>query len=161
MAVTIRSAQLSDLDAVMAVEQAAHSHPWPVSVMQRYLEKDDVCWVVQDQQQVCAHAVVQVIAGEAELLTIAVDPACQGRGFGQQLLQHVLDRAVTARAEQIFLEVRESNIAAITLYEKNGFCEVGRRPNYYPVKAIHSVNNPPGARSTREDALLFALPLVE
>ncbi|UTW48716.1 ribosomal protein S18-alanine N-acetyltransferase [Bacterioplanoides sp. SCSIO 12839] len=144
----IRAAQQSDLEAIMQVEQAAHSHPWAASIMQRYLEKPDVCWVLEYQQRVVAHAVVSVIADQAELLTIAVHPDYQGQGFGKQMAQQVIAVANAASAEQLFLEVRESNASAIALYELLGFCETGRRRNYYPTSG------------GREDALLFALPLL-
>lgn len=132
----------------MQVEQAAHSHPWAASIMQRYLAKPNVCWVLEYQQRVVAHAVVSVIADQAELLTIAVHPDYQGQGFGKQMAQQVIEVASAAAAEQLFLEVRESNSAAIALYEYLGFCETGRRRGYYPTA------------TGREDALLFALPLL-
>lgn len=149
----IRAALRSDLEAIMRVEGAAHSHPWAASIMQRYLEKPDVCWVWLEQETVLAHAVVSVVAGEAELLTIAVHPDAQGRGLGQQMLNKVITCAQDQNAEQIFLEVRESNSAAISLYENAGFCQVGQRNNYYPII------DKQGKTCGREAALLYCLPL--
>ncbi|MCH2041180.1 MAG: ribosomal protein S18-alanine N-acetyltransferase [Saccharospirillaceae bacterium] len=149
----IRPALRSDLDAIMRVEQAAHSHPWAASIMQRYLEKPDTCWVCEEAGVIQAHSVVSAIAGEAELLTIAVHPDMQGRGLGSKMLNQVIAQAQRHQAEQIFLEVRESNHVGIALYEKAGFCELGRRTNYYPVF------DESGKSSGREDALLLGLPL--
>jgi len=149
----IRLALRSDLDAIMRVEQAAHSHPWAASIMQRYLEKPDTCWVWEEQGVIQAHSVVSAVAGEAELLTIAVHPEMQGKGLGRKMLGQVIEQAQRHQAEQIFLEVRESNSAAIALYENSGFCELGRRNNYYP---LFDEN---GKSCGREDALLYGLPL--
>ena len=71
------------------------------------------------------------IAGEAEVLTIAVDPALRRQGLGRTLLQAGLALAVQAGAGAAFLEVEVGNAAAIGLYERAGFIEVGRRRGYY------------------------------
>ena len=149
----IRQALRSDLDAIMRVEQAAHSHPWAASIMQRYLEKPDTCWGWEEAGVIQAHSVVSAVAGEAELLTIAVHPDMQGQGLGRKMLDQVIEQAQRHQAEQIFLEVRESNTTAIALYEHSGFCELGRRTNYYPLF------DESGKSCGREDALLYGLPL--
>ena len=149
----IRRALRSDLDAIMRVEQAAHSHPWAASIMQRYLEKPDTCWVWEEAGIIQAHSVVSAVAGEAELLTIAVHPDMQGQGLGQKMLDQVIEQAQRHQAEQVFLEVRESNHSAIALYERAGFCQLGQRNNYYPII------DEQGKNTGREHALLYCLPL--
>ena len=67
---------------------------------------------------------------EAEIHTIGVDPAHQGRGIGRALLRGLLAAADTLHAT-VFLEVRTDNDAARTLYETEGFVVVGLRRNYY------------------------------
>ena len=69
--------------------------------------------------------------GEAEILTIAVHPSWQGRGIGRSLMDAVLRELYARRAEALFLEVNEDNEAALALYRRLGFDEVGRRDNYY------------------------------
>jgi ribosomal-protein-alanine N-acetyltransferase len=68
---------------------------------------------------------------EVEILDVAVPADCRRRGFGLGLLQAFVAFAGGRGVRQIFLEVRESNEAAIGLYRKGGFSPVGRRPNYY------------------------------
>lgn len=68
---------------------------------------------------------------EAEIQTIAVARAAQGRGIGRELLQHCLAEADRRGLPRMLLEVEADNTAAITLYERHGFTVVGRRPNYY------------------------------
>lgn len=87
-------------------------------------------------------ALFQVIAPEAELLTLAIDPPAQGRGLGRIALETAIVLAAERGAETMFLEVAEDNAPARTLYEKLGFAETGRRRGYYaragaaPVDAI-------------------------
>jgi len=68
---------------------------------------------------------------EVELLLIAVTPDQRGNGMGRALLQMACEDARLRGAEEIFLEVRENNDAALALYRQSGFLEIGRRPNYY------------------------------
>lgn len=76
-------------------------------------------------------AVVRVVAGEAELLTIAVRPAVQGQGMGKSLLEQAFVESRAAGAGVMFLEVAQDNHAARGLYEGSGFREVGIRKDYY------------------------------
>lgn len=71
------------------------------------------------------------IAGEAEVLTIAVHPAWQGRGIGRLLMDALLRELYARRATELFLEVDEGNAPALRLYERLGFREVGKREAYY------------------------------
>jgi len=76
-------------------------------------------------------ALLQVAAGEAEVLTIAVAPGARRRGLGGRLLSQALERAAAMGAGVAFLEVAEGNRAARALYARAGFAEVGRRRGYY------------------------------
>ena len=74
----------------------------------------------------------RAIAGEAEILTVAVDPAARRRGWGAALVEMAAGVAKEAGAFELFLEVAADNIAAIKLYEGTGFDRVGLRKGYYP-----------------------------
>jgi ribosomal-protein-alanine N-acetyltransferase len=76
----------------------------------------------------------RAIAGEAEIVTIAVNPAHQRAGLGAALLRGALETAREAGAEAVFLEVAENNNPAYQLYTRHGFIKIGRRPNYYRQK---------------------------
>jgi [ribosomal protein S18]-alanine N-acetyltransferase len=73
----------------------------------------------------------RVVAGEAELLLVAVDPHLRQRGIGRLLVEQVADDVRRYGASAMFLEVRENNVAARELYRSLGFVDVGRRANYY------------------------------
>lgn len=73
----------------------------------------------------------RAVAGEAELLTIAVIPSAQGRGIGSSLIDLFFDAARQRDSDQAFLEVAANNPAAIHLYLKKGFQQTGQRLGYY------------------------------
>ncbi|PTS91126.1 MULTISPECIES: GNAT family N-acetyltransferase [unclassified Caulobacter] len=72
------------------------------------------------------------IAGEAEILTLGVDPAARRRGWGAALVEMAAGLATETGAEAMFLEVAADNLAAIGLYAATGFARVGVRMGYYP-----------------------------
>lgn len=87
----------------------------------------------------------RALAGEAEILTLAVAPSARRRGLATRLVAGFLDRAARAGATRAFLEVAAGNGPARALYTRAGFTETGRRPRYY--------RHPDGSRS---DALVLA-----
>ena len=95
-------------------------------------------------------ALGRVTLDEAELLTIAVDPAARGRGLGRQLLGDLLARLAAGGATSVFLEVAEDNAPARALYAATGFAPVGRRRGYY---------HHPDGRAV--DALVLRRPLAK
>ena len=91
----------------------------------------------------------RVVAGEAELLTIAVHPDQRRAGLGRALVEAFLTEAVARGGESAFLEVAEGNTAARALYAACGFAPAGRRRSYY--------HRPDG---TSEDALILVRSLI-
>ena len=82
-------------------------------------------------QSIVGFAIARIAVDECELLTLGVAPECRAIGFGAQLLQATMKRAVIEKAKWIFLEVSEDNMAALRLYRSHGFIKVGNRPQYY------------------------------
>ena len=87
-----------------------------------------------------------VAALEAQILNLSVVPEARRQGLGRELLRYFIDDARWLHAGQIFLEVRTSNVAAIALYEAEGFAPVARRLGYYPGAGVEAL---------REDALVM------
>ena len=83
-------------------------------------------WLAEDEGFILYRA----IAGEAEILTLAVAPDARRRGVARALVETAMAAAAAAGTTSAFLEVAESNAAAIALYQSAGFAEVGRRPGY-------------------------------
>jgi ribosomal-protein-alanine N-acetyltransferase len=75
----------------------------------------------------------RLVEDEAEILSVAVANARRGRGLARSLLNLHMRRLAGMGARAIFLEVDEHNAPAIRLYDRAGFHEISRRPNYYPV----------------------------
>ena len=84
---------------------------------------------------------------EAEIIKLAVAPAWRRLGIGSKLISHMLDYLAATTIEEIFLDVRENNLAAQALYKRMGFAAVGRRPAYYQdngeAAVIMSLKMPP------------------
>lgn len=86
-----------------------------------------------------AFALGRVIGPEAELLTLATDPAARRRGLARDLMANFETEARARGAESLFLEVAEDNIAARALYAACGYCQTGRRPRYYTCAGVAPV----------------------
>ncbi|OEE85691.1 ribosomal-protein-alanine N-acetyltransferase [Enterovibrio norvegicus FF-162] len=123
------------LDAVVSIERAAHSHPWAESLLRKPPTKFGCNRVLVMNDDVVGYFFAQCVAGEASLLNIAIAPMYQGKGFGKELLSGFLACMRKMDAQEAWLEVRESNQAAIKLYEALEFNEFDRRYGYYPTKA--------------------------
>jgi len=120
----IRPATPADLPAIGAIQSAsAEAAQW---LTDSYLEND--CQVAESKGRVVGFLVTRATApDEGEILNIAVEPSFRRAGIGRILMETLLagDRRIW------FLEVRESNDAAINLYKTLGFLPTGRRENYY------------------------------
>lgn len=133
-----------DLPGIMSVEQAAYEFPWGETVFRDCLRVGYCCWILECDNELVAHGIMSVAAGESHILNLCVHPEMQNAGLGKEMLSHLLDIARQHRAEIVFLEVRPSNKVAQKLYSNAGFDEVGIRSAYYP------------AEDGREDALIMA-----
>ncbi len=122
----------ADVDAVVALESEAFSTPWSAETFRTLLERPGAELLVLDHAgDIVAYAVVWCILDQGELANIAVRTDRRGEGHGRHLLGAVLARATERGVHTLFLEVRESNRAARTLYADVGFEVIGRRKGYY------------------------------
>ncbi len=127
---TVRSLGYSDLPQVIAIERRAFASPWSLSMFVLELSKPSgVCLAAVEGKRVLGYLVCARYADVWHLMNIAVDPVLRRQGIATALLERMLDRA--GRDEAFTLEVRPSNSAAITLYEKFGFRSAGMRRRYY------------------------------
>ena len=104
-----------------------HPRPWNADEFAAVLGSP-LCFVLM---QPGGFLIGRVVAGEAEVLTLAVDPAARRLGIGRALMQGFLAAATGRGATRAFLEVAADNGAALALYHKAGFAEVGVRRGYY------------------------------
>lgn len=121
-----------DLSWVVENERELHAFPWSEGNFADSLRAGYNCWVMRDEAEPVAYAVMLTVIDEAHLLNISVARTVQRRGIGGKLLEYLSSEAQRAGAIQFFLEVRPSNTAALALYERHGFVAIGRRKGYYP-----------------------------
>ncbi|HEY6529698.1 MAG TPA: ribosomal protein S18-alanine N-acetyltransferase [Cellvibrionaceae bacterium] len=122
---------LSQLDAINQLEQTSSRHPWSRSNLESSLCNSHRGLGLILGDQLIAHAFISLASVEAELLLITVAKAYQGRGLGGLFLTTIIEQ-LEGQAEDLFLEVRPSNQAAVGLYETLGFNQLGVRKGYYP-----------------------------
>ncbi len=128
----LRPMRESDVDAVMEVETSAYPYPWTAGIFHDCLRVGYCCWVCVLDRKIIGHGVMSVVAGECHILNVCLHPNFQDRGLGRKLVNRLLSIARQRQADTAFLEVRESNLAALALYRSMGFHEVGIRRGYYP-----------------------------
>ena len=144
-ALNIRAMEMTDIDAVLAVEEASFITPWSRSAFVAEVEDNDLaCYLVAEAGgKVVGYAGMWVILDEAHVTNVAMLPACRGQGLGMRLMNALCRIAKALGAVRMTLEVRPSNHAAQRLYGKLGFEVRGIRPGYYT--------------DTREDAVIMWL----
>ncbi|WP_157981293.1 ribosomal protein S18-alanine N-acetyltransferase [Aliidiomarina sanyensis] len=120
---------------IMAIERDAHRVPWPASVFGNSFGPRYRVMGLFVGDVLVGFTVAHVLHDEVMLMNIAVSPKYQGKGYGQLLMDDLIQFVSDENGHQkdkLFLEVREHNEAAIRLYLRNQFEEIGRRPGYYP-----------------------------
>ena len=138
-AITLGPGGIADLDAVMNVMDDSFDprfgEAWTASQCAGLLPMPGV-WLIlaREGDAVIGFALSRAVAGEAELLLLAVRRGAQGRGIGRMLLDRFAEEAKGRGATRLHLEVREGN-HALGLYERAEFTLVGRRRNYYSGRA--------------------------
>lgn len=128
----IRQMQGRDVDAAAALEREIFSKPWSKKSFQDALQSEYTIYLVaEDNMGIIGYCGIWLSSETGDLCNMAVLPSCRRQGIGRKLLEKAIHIAAGRGAEEIFLEVRESNLAAFTLYEKLGFQKVGIRKGYY------------------------------
>jgi [ribosomal protein S18]-alanine N-acetyltransferase len=127
-------AQRAHVPEVSVIEQACFSDPWSEASFRQAVDNPGVFFRVAMEGaggRVVGYVVAWFAAGEGEIANVAVAPSARGRGIGGMLLDAAIAAAGDHGAEALYLDVRESNARARTLYDSRGFVEVGRRRRYY------------------------------
>ncbi|MBO5868002.1 MAG: ribosomal protein S18-alanine N-acetyltransferase [Oscillospiraceae bacterium] len=138
----IRKMQEGDVEAIAELEKLCFSDPWSVNSIASELNNPLSYWLVAEVDDVIAGYVgSQSVLDAADMMNLAVSPDFRQQGIGQALVNALVEYLQQKKLIALLLEVRVSNIPAISLYEKMGFVQIGRRPNYY--------------RNPREDALIL------
>lgn len=121
----------ADLPRVEFIERAGQAAPWSRGIFRDCLEAGYDCRVILDGDGIIGFVVVSSVLDEAHLLNIVLDTPWQGYGIARQVLKTLLDQLARRGITLVYLEVREGNTPARTLYDRLGFRENGFRHNYY------------------------------
>jgi len=143
--IRLRAAVEDDLEVVGAIEHASFSDPWSSGDFREVMASPRSIFLVAEKEgmPVDGYAIAMFVGDEAEILNIAVVPGMRGTGIGRVLLYAMIEMLRERQVASVFLEVRESNVAARALYERVGFEEISKRKKYY--------------RAPVEDALILRL----
>jgi [ribosomal protein S18]-alanine N-acetyltransferase len=144
----IRPARPADAGRLVPLERLCFTDPWSAAAFEEMLRFPlTVALIAERAGEVVGYLVGRAVAGQGEILNLAITPEERRHGLGSRLLEAGLQALSSAGATRVWLEVRESNQAALALYLKRGFGAAGRRARYY--------------KSPVEDALVLRLALSE
>ena len=127
----MRAMTPEDVEAVLGIELAVQAYPWTRGNFMDALNYGYICCVDEDNGAIRGYAILMPAVDGAELLNISVAAAWQRKGLGKMIISEMLQRARAKNMKRMFLEVRPSNVAAISLYKRSGFDLVGVRRGYY------------------------------
>jgi len=151
--------EAGDLDEVLSIEQISHAHPWTRGNFSDSLAAGHWAYCIRldsadaepgsylDPQVLWAYCVLYPAVDELHLLNITVAPKLRRLGIAVRMMKAIEGIAASRQMPRIILEVRPSNIPAITLYQSLGYETIGVRKGYYPADE---------STGQREDAQVMA-----
>lgn len=135
----IRKMLPEDLEAVCKIEAENFSTPWSEKSFLESMEREDTVFLTAIRDgEVAGYLGCYCIDGVGEITNVAVDAAFRRQGVGGKLLECLYEYALDHSCREFFLEVRESNEAAIALYTRQGFQKEGIRKNFYERPREHA-----------------------
>ena len=136
----IRSMQRQDLSQVGRIEKENFSLPWSENAFLESMEREDTIFLVAlEAEEVVGYLGCYCICGTGEITNVAVKSGHRRKGIGGKLLEKLYEEGASLECEEYFLEVRESNEAAIGLYTRQGFVKEGIRKNFYEMPVENAV----------------------
>ncbi|MBR0469255.1 MAG: ribosomal protein S18-alanine N-acetyltransferase [Mogibacterium sp.] len=145
--IIIRQAKLYDVPAMARIERDSFDDPWSADEITKDVTAGGNVYVavaLKADERV-GYGEIRMVAGEAQVYNIAIAPEYRREGIGKELLLHLISKARMDGCTLVTLEVRAGNTAALELYRRIGFREVGCRKGYY--------------QKGKEDAILMDLSL--
>jgi ribosomal-protein-alanine N-acetyltransferase len=128
----VRSFQPGDSEAISKIcRQSPEAAQWSEESYGQAHSSGQIVVIAELNGKICGFLVARIIGDEAEILNTAVDPAHRRKGIGSSLLWAAISAAQTHHAENAYLEVRESNFAAISFYSQHSFKKAAERCCYY------------------------------
>jgi ribosomal-protein-alanine N-acetyltransferase len=144
--ITVEALTPAHFASVLKIEKAVFKDPWPAAAFLEVMSFSANCWAAMANGQVVGYLITQWVLDEIHILNVAVSPEMHRAGIGSKLLNFVVAEGQKQGMRDMFLEVRVSNVAAISLYMRFGFQVLSTRKKYY---------------TDGEDALVMHCPVPE
>ena len=130
---TVRRATIEDAKEIFAIEMDCFSVPWSLDSIEIELinQEKKLYYVIEDTEGVVGYAGAWLVYDEGQITNIAIRPSARRQGFGTTLTRALIEECFKRGMHEIFLEVRISNLSALSLYRQLGFTVKGMRKNYY------------------------------
>ena len=130
--VIIREMRYDDLDQITQIEKECFSLPWSKDSFEQELKNELAYYqCAEEEGTIMGYMGMWRIIDECHITNVAVLPEHRNKGVAYMLISKMVEICRCSEIENMTLEVRESNLPAINLYEKYGFVSVGKRPRYY------------------------------
>jgi len=128
----IRPMTIEDCEQVAAIEAVSFSMPWSLKAFTETVQKSNFRYFVAEEDgEVLGYCGFLYVLDEAEIPNVCVKASARKQGIGKQMMTVLIEEAAKLGMAVLYLEVRESNRAARSLYESLGFVENGIRKNFY------------------------------
>jgi len=136
----IRPMTKEDCVQVAAIEAASFSVPWSLNAFTETVEKENFRYFVAEEEgEILGYCGILFVLDEAEIPNVCVKSSARKQGVGKKMMNALIEEAKKLGISTLFLEVRESNEAARTLYRSLGFVEDGIRKNFYEQPVEHAI----------------------
>ncbi|AWX15411.1 ribosomal-protein-alanine N-acetyltransferase [Mergibacter septicus] len=122
---------LNDLPIILQIEQSSQVIPWRLQSFQECCTEQYINLKLTKNQEIIGYCICHHLLDEATLFNIAISPNFQAKGYGRLLLQYLNQQLQAKGCSTLWLEVRESNLAAQHLYQTIGFQTLTVRKEYY------------------------------
>lgn len=131
MDITVRPYKQDDAQFIALLEAECFHDPWSQNAIEEAAEYGTLFILAECEGKIVGYAGVKLILDEGYISNVAVTEKMRGNGIGSLIMKELSALAKEKGLKTVSLEVRPSNIAAISLYEKFGYKTVGRRKNFY------------------------------
>lgn len=128
----VRRMTMDDCEQVAAIEAVSFSVPWSRQAFTETLQKENFRYFVAEENgEILGYCGFFFVLDEAEIPNVCVKESARRQGVGRQMMEVLITEASRLGMYRLLLEVRESNVAARTLYESLGFSADGLRKSFY------------------------------
>lgn len=126
----IKPIEKEDIEVIALIERECFSHPWSARDIEESMNADCVFFIAKEDKEALGYVGIQISDG-GYITNVAVLKSARKKGVGKALMEKAIEYIKEKSLPFLTLEVRISNAPAITLYEKIGMKNLGKRPNFY------------------------------